>query len=466
MLKRRPYQDDGIGQIIDYAMAKPTGRLLAVLPARGGKTVIGGTVMKIMAHDQGLHGLWIAHGRALVDQAVEQLLMCEIPEKNIGTIMSGDRRSSPEALVQIASVDTLFRRKRPEAQLVVSDEAHHDASNGRRALRSAYDGKAFQLGLTGTPARLDGRGLKNDYDDMIVIAVPSELIATQHLLVPRIFTVPEEDLPDLSDVRLKQGDFDPVALERLTDRSILIGNIVEHWGKLAEGRTTILFPTGVQHSHHLIDCFNANGVRAKHLDGTTTTPERKAIFEELRNGTLKVVSSCGVLNEGIDLPIVKCVVQARPTQSLTLHIQQTSRCMTPYNDISALILDHAGNMLRPGLGLPYDDRDWQFELGFENGLKTQKPKATVKACDKCGAVMKIELKKCPECGSPMEAKVRESGKSGSVHIPSETTGDLREIVASVEQYAKAKEQITNFAQAKGFPPDWVAKVLKAKFAHA
>lgn len=457
-MKLRPYQEAAAEKVIDYAIEHPNGRVLLVLPARGGKTPTAAKIVLYMAHNNGFPALWVAHRRELVEQARDHLVECGIPEEMVGVIMARDRRSNPSAPIQVASVDTLSRREKPPAEVVVTDEAHRDSSDGRRKLRALYP-EAFKLGITGTPIRTDGRGLHEDYDTMIVGALPSELIADGYLAVPRIFCPPRKLLPDLNGVRTVAGDFDLGQLQTASDKAALVGNIVTEWQRLAGGRRTIVFPVGVEHSKHIIKRFRAAGIEAKHIDGDTAPTVRRNILLALAEGTVQVVSSVGVLSEGIDMPPVKCVVLARPTKSPALHIQQACRGMTPWNDESPLILDHAGNVLRPGLGLPHADREWPFGATTRAAREAWKKQGPTRRCENCGAVCAAGRASCPECAKPFPT---------DLVVPGEKDAELVEHRPSADEIAAERARLEAFAVDRSFkdPAGWVAKVIAAKFGEA
>ncbi|MBL8718121.1 MAG: hypothetical protein JNL79_19225 [Myxococcales bacterium] len=163
------------------------------------------------------------------------------------------------------------------------------------------------------------------------------------LVEPRVFTVPAHALPDLSTVKVRGGDYDERELADAVDRRQLVGNIVEHWRKHADGVRTVVFAVSIAHSKHIVERFQEAGVRAEHLDGGTPMLERDAILARLDRGETQVVGSIGTLCEGTDIPSVKCAILARPTKSTGLYLQQAGRILRPYQDQPAVILDHAGS---------------------------------------------------------------------------------------------------------------------------
>lgn len=454
-IKLRPYQTAAADFVFRYAAENIRGRLVVVIPPGGGKTPIAAHVLRTMAAEQGLRGIAWAHRRELVGQMYDHLVECGVPAEMLSVGMAGDKRHSPTAPIQVWSVDTLRHRDKPLADIVVSDEAHRDASDGRRKLRALYP-DAFHLGFTGTPIRLDGRGLREDYDEMYIGAQPSELIADGHIVAPRIYTVPAELLPDLKGVKKRGGDFREGELEQRSNRRALIGGIVDHWQRRAEGRRTIVFPVGIKHSRAIVARFRAAGTAAEHLDGETPIAERLKILARLKDGSVPVVSSCGVLSEGVNVPEVKCVVLARATQSLALFIQQCGRPMRPWEGVEPIILDHAGNTIGQKHWTPHMDRPWSLDGAKADSGSRSAPE---KACPACQAIIGAGCKTCPEC------KVKLAGPPPE---PVERTGDLVEFrpTFTAEEKRNELERLQKFAAARGFREGWAERVYQAKFGEA
>lgn len=447
----RPYQVTAVENTLDYALEHPTGRLLLVCPPGGGKTLITATVLRLMAIENKFSGLVLAHRREMVDHHYEHLLQCDIPAEMLGIIMGLDRRRNASASIQVASVDTLNRRNKPPAHVVVSDEAHRDASQGRRKLRALYP-NAFRLGVTATPHRLDGKGLREDYDEMITVSSISELIADGYLAAPKAFTVPTELLPDLKGVKILAGEYEADTLDKAVNHRMLVGGVVEHWLRIARNRRTVVFAASIEHSKHIVARFIEAGVVAAHLDQHVSNTERAAILARLEAGTLKIVSCVNILAEGWDCPPVKCVVQARPTKSLNLHIQQTGRGMRPWNGIVPLILDHAGNIMEHGL--PQMDRDWSLDGEVKRKGNGRGP---VKVCDHCMALVPAGVHVCPECSEPFPIASR---------VLEETSDNLEVYQLSAADHLAEWERILKFSKRKKFTEQWARRVFEAKYGTA
>src|SRR5262249_3567685 len=150
-------------------------------------------------------------------------------------------------------------------------------------------------------------------------------------------------------IRVQAGDWVENQLADRMDRPKLVGDIVTHWHRLAEGRRTVVFATGVKHSVHIRDEFIKSGVRAEHIDGSTLKDERDAALERFAPGAIELVTNCMVLTEGWDLPAVSCCVLARPTRKMGLYRQMIGRVLRPApGKTDAIIIDHAGAVHRHG----------------------------------------------------------------------------------------------------------------------
>ena len=139
-MKLRPYQE----RAVQAARAAILNRPILVLPTGAGKTVVAGHIINLTE----LRVLFLVHRRELVQQAKERFAAFGI---RAGIIQSG-HDPNPFARVQIASIQTLARRRLPPAGLVIIDECHHASSESWARILSEYP-NSFRLGLTATPYR-------------------------------------------------------------------------------------------------------------------------------------------------------------------------------------------------------------------------------------------------------------------------------------------------------------------------
>ena len=392
MVTLRPYQESAIRELA-ARIAAGRRRIVVVAATGSGKTVIFARVVAD-AVALGQPVLVVAHRRELIQQTYEKLLRAGLDAVQVGVLMADDARRRPTAPVQVASIDTLRHRPKPPAALVIVDEAHRELARSYREMRAHYP-DAVHLGFTATPYRADNRGLGEFYDDVLLVASIRDLIAQGYLVEPHVFTVPTDRLPDLSQVRVRAGDYAQDQLDEAVDQAPLVGDIIEHWRKHALGLRTVAFAVSVKHSKHIAERFREVGLTAEHLDGTTPLPERDAMLARLERGDTLVVSNCGVLCEGWDQASVKCAILARPTKSTGLYLQQAGRILRPWQGARAVILDHAGCAREHGL--PQDEREFSLapKPKRRRGEAIEVP---IRVCDGCQAVLPARVRICPECG--------------------------------------------------------------------
>ena len=426
-------------------------RILVVAPTGSGKTVLFAH-LATTARARGRRVLIVAHRRELIHQAYAKLLASGLDEVDVGVVMASDPRRRPAAGIQVASVDTLRYRTRPRADLVIIDECHRATAKSYRDLTDAYPA-AIHLGFTATPYRSDGRGLGEIYDEIVVVASIGSLIAEGYLVQPRVFTVPT--LPDLSNVRVRGGDYDERALATAVNTTSLVGDLVEHWRSHAGGVRTVAFAVSVEHSRHIAERFRAAGVAAEHLDGATATAERDAILKRLATGTTRVVTNCNCLSEGFDLPSVKCAILARPTKSAGLFLQQAGRILRPFEGLRAVILDQAGSAAVHGL--PQAEREFSLDGIKRRGATQTAPSRT---CPECYAVLPAAMQTCPECSFAFPAKEL---------VPEENEGALVELMPKAKQFALPDarrvhlEQLRALARSQRRGEDWVSARYVARY---
>lgn len=428
----RPYQEEGIAQIRRSWVAGRR-RIVYVAPTGSGKTYVASVIID-GATSKGNSVLFLAHRKELIDQCSQTLDEIGVDH---GVIKSGHWRKRPHLPVQVASVQTLTAKRRcpdckdpvaeakaeaqaagqdpdavylecdrcegrqrirtrklPAAKIIVIDECHRALSPTYEEVRAEYP-EAMILGLTATPWRLDGRGLREAFDVMVATVQVAELVEEGFLLPIRAYA---PDLPDLDGVRRVNGDYQTSSVSRIMGSDKLVGNIVDHWLRLGEGRRTILFAASVENSQSLVQRFRDVGVSAEHLDGKTPDGERDAVLGRLASGQTTIVCNVDVLVEGYDLPSCGCVVLARPTLSLTRYLQQVGRGMRPHTDQEyMLLIDHAGCVHEHGL--PTDPRRWSLDdrKRDKQGNEMIVDSKPCVACETCGALRPFDVALCPAC---------------------------------------------------------------------
>lgn len=390
----RPYQSEGIDRV-RAQLRRGVRRVCLVLPTGGGKTICAAHII-LSAYAKGKRVVFFAHRRELIRQSMHKLIEAGIPAQDVGMLMGQDSIRT-HAPVLVASIATWVRREPTPADIVFHDECHHSLSDSYKKTQAAYPGAAI-LGLTATPYLANGDGLGEAFDALEVICTPAELMELGYLCQYRVFAGAER--PDLAKIRTVAGEYDQGQAEVAMDRRELTGGIVANWLRLAEGRATFCFATSIAHSQHIVEAFREAGVRAEHIDQDTPSMVRDSAFARLANGELQVLSNVGICTEGTDVPAAKCAILARPTKSVGLFIQMGGRVLRPWQDQTAIILDHADNVRRLG----FLDADRVFTLDKKPRKNGGEPVEMAKTCDICGMMCPLNVRICPHCGSEFPRK--------------------------------------------------------------
>lgn len=446
MLTLRAYQNLAI-DLVRARLKAGILRIILQLPTGAGKTVIAAFMM-VGAIGKGMRVLVVAHRVELINQMVSKLILAGVPEASIGVIRSGDPRARPGAPIQVASV--LSMRKTPMADLVIIDEAHRSSAASYKRIFEDLP-NAIVIGLTATPERLDGRPL-DMYQEIVVAAQPGELATAGYIMAPIVYSVPLEALPDLTGVRSVAGDYNRSQLATIVRKSVLIGSIVDHWLERAERRLTIVSAVTVAHAMDICKEFVARGIPAEHIDGNTKEQERKDILDRLRAGITLVVTQVDVWTEGVDIPEVKCIVLARPTESLTVYLQIVGRALRPGG--IPLILDHAGNVRFHGM--PMEPRLYSLE----GRRKRAKDNSLAKTCKRCFAMFPADAPACTVCGFEPSPEDREPGgrcvrtEDGFLVEVMQDEGSLRQ---------QFWQRLAHEAVSVGFKRGWAAHKFKDRY---
>ena len=407
-MELRAYQTDCINKLrAEFSV----GRRRVILQAAtgSGKTVMASEVVR-RAVERGNKVLILAHARELVTQMSDKLSRFGVDHS---IVMRGKTNLS-YAPVQVCSLWSLWswwkrsRIQKPEADVIIIDEAHRSASRVWREVLSWYPEVKMVIGLTATPARNDGFGLADFYDAMVQAVPTPQLIRERFLVTTRIFA---PTVPDLTKVKKNKTDWQKQSLQRTMNRPTLIADTCTSWEDIAVERPTLFFASGVRHSLSICERLTARGHKVAHVDGGTDIQERDDAVAAFLASDIIGLCNCDVFTEGTDLPLASCAVLARPTRSLIKYLQMAGRIQRPWEQKDdAILIDHSGAVYEHGF--PDDDIEWTLERS--TNIKDAKCKQGDPAqqqtitCPKCKAAFRGRPK-CPECGHEFKPKSR--------HIP-------------------------------------------------
>lgn len=440
MITLRDYQDRDV-YAISEAWAQGHRRVAYVLPTGGGKTRTFSHITQEM-YSMGMRVLILCHRREILDQISLTLNDAEVPHSILCAGMK-----VPDAQVIVGSIQTVARRKLPDPQFIVVDEMHHLPSRQFTNVINQWP-KARFLGVTATPERLDGKGLR-PYVDHMHLGPTSQWLMDNGYLARTQYWAPET--PNLKGVRKRMGDFDQDAIEVLMSTRKITGNAIIEYEKHAKGLQAIAFCCSVKHATEVAEAFTFAGYPSECIHAGTT--DRKEMMERFRSGKMRVLTNCELIGEGVDVPAVGAAILLRPTASLTLHLQQIGRALRPKPDGSkAIIIDHAGNLMRHGGA--EEVRKWNLD---GHASKQRDPGMALKQCPKC--FMAYVGKFCPECGpEPAKVNPREIDHSD---------GELKEWQPKLtrkqeEAQCKTYRDMLLLARKRGYKKGWAWHMWEAR----
>ncbi len=351
-----------------------------VLPCGGGKSVIVAEMARC-ATEKGNQVLFLVHRRELVEQIKRTFEWWGV-DMNLCDVM----------MVQTANRH--IAQIRPP-KLIITDEGHHSKAVTYRKIYDAFP-DAKRIGVTATPIRLDGSGL-GDVNDSLVVGVSAKWLIEHKFLAPYDYYAPA--IADLSGLKVVRGEFETGSIEKVLMKSAIYGDVISHYRKLADGKQAICYCVSVVHSKAMAKAFRSAGILAVHIDGTTPKNERDSVISAFRDGRITILCNVDLISEGFDVPDCECAILLRPTQSLTLYIQQSMRCMRYKDNKRAVIIDHVGNYAR--FGMPDADREWSLQGQHKSEKNRTDKEISVLQCPECFYTFvppENEEKICPSCG--------------------------------------------------------------------
>lgn len=389
----REHQSEAI-RLLRLSLAKGSKRPMLQAPTGFGKTLLAAAIVE-MALAKGNRVCFTVPAISLIDQTFEAFRAEGITD--VGVIQADHPATNSLAPVQIASVQTLTRRMFPGTDLVIVDEAH-------QAYRTVFNWMQQRpslpfVGLSATPWT---KGLGKHYDDLIIAATTTDLIAQGFLSKFRVFAPSH---PDLTGVRTVAGDYHEGELAEAMSGATLTADIVATWLQIGENRPTLCFAVNRAHARKLQDEFEAAGVSCGYVDAFTEREDRAVLAERFHAGLTKVVVNVGVLTTGVDWD-VRCLILARPTKSEILYSQIIGRALrtAPGKD-DALILDHSDTTL--SLGFVTDIHHAKLDMGRMKETTPQereKPVRKPKECPACHYLKAAGVHECPKCGFAPEKR--------------------------------------------------------------
>lgn len=354
------YQQEILDKLEAERTVRGYYRNLIVAATGTGKTVISALDYKLFCKQnpgKPCRLLFVAHREEILQQSLSTF-RAVLKDANFGELFVGNYR--PESIdhlfmsIQTFNSQTFTEKTTPDFyDYIVVDEFHHAAAPTYQKLLAYYQPKIL-LGLTATPERMDGRSILPYFDNRIAAEIRLPEAIDRKLLCPfQYFGV--TDTVDLDSLKWARGGYDRIELSNLYTISggiarrradHVITSLLKYVTDIDEVKG-LGFCVTIDHAAFMADYFNEHGIPSICLTGDSSDEERKTAKTRLVSGEIRFIFVVDIYNEGVDIPEVNTVLFLRPTESLTIFLQQLGRGLRLSENKDCLtVLDFIGQANR------------------------------------------------------------------------------------------------------------------------
>ncbi|PKG53292.1 DUF3427 domain-containing protein [Olleya sp. 1-3] len=349
-IKPFPYQNEVLEKLEVERTVHNRHRNLVVAATGTGKTVISAFDYKrFKQNNKSAKLLFLAHRKEILQKSLSTF-QGVLRNNNIGELwvdgMVPDNFEFVFASVQ--SVNNQFKNHSltPEYyDYIIIDECHHQTANSYREIINYFKPKIL-LGLTATPERMDGGDILEDFDNKIAAEIRLPEAMNRKLLCPfQYFGI--TDSIDLTNVNWVRGKYVANELTNLyteSDRRVReILDALEKYTKDINDVRALGYCVSMEHAKFMAEKFTLAGLKADYLT-SKNSKDRDFIRQKLEKKEINYLFVVDMFNEGIDIPEIDTVLFLRPTESLTVFLQQLGRGLRLHEDKDCLtVLDFVGN---------------------------------------------------------------------------------------------------------------------------
>lgn len=279
--------------------------------------------------------LFIAHREEILKQSISCFRQV-MKDPNFGELAVGNYHAAhSEHLfmsIQTFNSQRFWEKMDPHYyDMIIVDEFHHAAARGYQRLLTWFHPKIL-LGLTATPERMDGKSILPYFGGHIAAEIRLPDAIERRLLCPfHYFGV--NDPVSLSNIKWTGGHYDIEELENVytgegalaSQRAGAVCRALEQYTADLRDVKALGFCVSKKHAHYMADYFNGQGIKALALDADSPKDVRNAARQKLESGDITIIFVVDLFNEGVDIPAVNTVLFLRPTNSMTIFLQQLGR---------------------------------------------------------------------------------------------------------------------------------------------
>lgn len=351
-----PYQQEILDKLNAEREIRNLYKNLVVAATGTGKTVISAFDYRRYCRTHATAPcrlLFVAHREEILKQS-RDTFQGVLKDPNFGDLFVANFK--PERMDHLfISIQTMnskgLYKELPEDyyDYIIVDEYHRAAASTYQKMLSYFKPKIL-LGLTATPERMDGRSILDHFNGRIAAEIRLPEAIDRKLLCPfQYFGV--TDTVDLKDLRWSRGGYDKAQLSNLYSMNRLVAkkranNIIQSMDRYLTDMKEVKglgFCVSIEHAKFMSEYFNENGIQAIYLVGESKEKERNTAKKRLVSGDIRFIFVVDLYNEGVDIPEVNTVLFLRPTESLTIFLQQLGRGLRLADNKECLtVLDFIG----------------------------------------------------------------------------------------------------------------------------
>ncbi len=346
---------------------------LVILATGLGKTFLSGFDIQ---NSKSKKVLFVAHVEEILRKTKNDFE--DLMKDRIGEMEMLSKNSNLESKnIFFATIQSLHRKQMLEKfspnyfDYIIIDEAHHAAAPTYQKVLDYFKPK-FLLGLTATPFRTDEKEILPSFGDNIFYQMDQDQAVAEGYLADINYIGFFDDI-DYSNIRWNGNRYDIDDLNKKLmiesrDNSIISKYRLES----VEKEKTIGFCTSIEHANYMAKVFNDSGIKSVAIHSKSETSrsrfsneERETLLQKFRNDEYEVAFTVNMFNEGVDIPDVSTILMLRPTDSLTIFIQQIGRGLRLSDDKECLkVLDFIGNYRTSDIilnGLNLEPGDFEYD---------------------------------------------------------------------------------------------------------
>jgi hypothetical protein len=180
---------------------------------------------------------------------------------------------------------------------------------------------------------MDGQSLLPDFDNTISAEIRLPKALQEGLLTPFHYFCISDDTDLSGEYLWYNGKYKISELSKLlcvNDRLDLIINKVNYYITDVSHCRALCFCADKAHAEFMAKGFSDANLKAAFLTSDKSEEERKNLNVALKTGQINFLFVVDIFNEGVDIPQVDTVLFLRPTESLTIFLQQLGRGLRLY----------------------------------------------------------------------------------------------------------------------------------------